>query len=225
MATEGAHTAPLPSNSPFLARARARRCPEESVRRQGCPGAHKPDRQAGPWESAKGRAAGGEGAGASRRALLRPTELPHSTVQGAPLGRRLRHARGLATRGISEARLEGAQGSQVGARSHPRKPPTLPVARTPLSPSPPLRRWQHCGGPQRESLGEVIVGWESGYTQRKAQPRRRCVARRSGVRGWVRGGALGHRSALRSGLRATPCAASASRNAHRTEPRAREALG
>ena len=45
--------------------------------------------------------------------------------------------------------------------------PTLPDARRPQSPESPLSGQQCLAGPQRESLGVVVVLGESGYTQQK----------------------------------------------------------
>ena len=66
---------------------------------------------------------------------------------------------------------EGVQEELADRWFHPRKPPTLPDARTPQSPHPPLCVWQRIAGLERETLEEVIVVRESGYTQQKVQPR------------------------------------------------------
>jgi hypothetical protein len=59
----------------------------------------------------------------------------------------------------------------------------MPVARTPQSQQPPVRLRQR--GPRlvRESLREVTVLLESGYTQQKVQPRQQLDVRRSRVKG------------------------------------------
>ena len=66
-------------------------------------------------------------------------------------------------------------------RTSPTVSATLPVARTPQSHYPPVRRRQRRPRPKRESLGEVIVVVESGYTQQKVQLRQR--AQRQAVKG------------------------------------------
>ena len=57
------------------------------------------------------------------------------------------------------------------------------------SPTPASR--QRVAGPQRESLREVIVVTEPGYTQQKIQPRRRRDVRRSRVKGQGQGAPSG----------------------------------
>mmetsp|Transcript_1644 Transcript_1644/g.4158 ORF Transcript_1644/g.4158 Transcript_1644/m.4158 type:complete len:208 (-) Transcript_1644:452-1075(-) len=88
------------------------------------------------------------------------------------------------TKGISGCLCaSGCSGKAGRCCASPVATPTLPVARTPQSQQPPVRLRQRGPRPERESLREVTVLLESGYTQQKVQPRQQLDVRRSRVKG------------------------------------------
>ena len=126
----------------------------------------------------------GRGKGRRRATPGHPTTTP--SRKGRPPWR-LSRSGSSANQGHQRGSLRRCPGGAGGTRVSPTVSPTLPVARTPQSHHPPPRRRQRLLAPKRESLGEVIVVMESGYTQQKVQPRRRLDARRSGVKGQRKG--------------------------------------